>query len=201
MKKLAAAFVVCLFAAATQAAPVVIDFEEFNLGDSAGGGATGNQWPPLQSQGFSVSGFLVFDPAEIVTGTNTGTKAFGGTVSGFGQDGFGVASQVSMQRSDGGAFALYSLDLLLQADPNGITRVSGLLAGGGSANLGVPTGTGDWLNLEAVFFSAEGNQFGFGSATVELDNVVVSAVPIPAAVWLFGSALAGLGWLRRKQTI
>jgi hypothetical protein len=25
-----------------------------------------------------------------------------------------------------------------------------------------------------------------------------SVVPIPAAVWLFGSALAGLGWLRRK---
>jgi hypothetical protein len=29
----------------------------------------------------------------------------------------------------------------------------------------------------------------------------VSAVPIPAAAWLFGSALAGLGWLRRKQTV
>jgi hypothetical protein len=28
----------------------------------------------------------------------------------------------------------------------------------------------------------------------------VSAVPIPAAVWLFGSALAGLGWMRRRQT-
>jgi hypothetical protein len=27
-----------------------------------------------------------------------------------------------------------------------------------------------------------------------------AAVPIPAAVWLFGSALAGLGWLRRRQT-
>ncbi len=27
-----------------------------------------------------------------------------------------------------------------------------------------------------------------------------SVVPIPAAVWLFGSALAGLGWLRRRQT-
>jgi hypothetical protein len=26
-----------------------------------------------------------------------------------------------------------------------------------------------------------------------------SAVPVPAAVWLFGSALAGLGWLKRKQ--
>jgi hypothetical protein len=27
----------------------------------------------------------------------------------------------------------------------------------------------------------------------------VSAVPLPAAVWLFGSALAGLGWMRRKR--
>jgi hypothetical protein len=26
----------------------------------------------------------------------------------------------------------------------------------------------------------------------------IPAVPIPAAVWLFGSALAGLGWIRRK---
>jgi hypothetical protein len=29
-------------------------------------------------------------------------------------------------------------------------------------------------------------------------SVVANVVPIPAAVWLFGSALAGLGWLRRK---
>jgi hypothetical protein len=26
----------------------------------------------------------------------------------------------------------------------------------------------------------------------------VAAVPVPAAVWLFGSALAGLGWFLRK---
>ena len=29
----------------------------------------------------------------------------------------------------------------------------------------------------------------------------VAAVPVPAAVWLFASALAGLGWFRRKQTV
>jgi len=26
-------------------------------------------------------------------------------------------------------------------------------------------------------------------------------VPVPAAVWLFGSALAGLGWMRRRQVV
>jgi hypothetical protein len=34
-----------------------------------------------------------------------------------------------------------------------------------------------------------------------ISGTVVSAVPVPAAVWLFGSALAGLGWMRRKQTV
>ena len=31
------------------------------------------------------------------------------------------------------------------------------------------------------------------------DNIVVNFVPIPAAVWLFGSALAGLGWFRSAK--
>ena len=46
------------------------------------------------------------------------------------------------------------------------------------ASLGIDTGTYEW--------------------TWEGDSVTLSIVPIPAAVWLFGSALAGLGWMRRK---
>jgi hypothetical protein len=38
-------------------------------------------------------------------------------------------------------------------------------------------------------------------AETESTLLYSTAVPIPAAVWLFGSALAGLGWMRRKQTI
>ena len=35
---------------------------------------------------------------------------------------------------------------------------------------------------------------------VWFDNVSVSAVPVPAAVWLFGSGLIGLaGFARRKK--
>ncbi len=39
---------------------------------------------------------------------------------------------------------------------------------------------------------------GFGRS-VNLGGVV-TAVPIPAAVWLFGSGLGLLGWFRRRQT-
>jgi hypothetical protein len=33
-----------------------------------------------------------------------------------------------------------------------------------------------------------------------MDNFTYSVVPIPAAVWLFGSGLGLLGWVRRRQT-
>jgi hypothetical protein len=31
-----------------------------------------------------------------------------------------------------------------------------------------------------------------------LDNIAASVVPIPAAVWLFGSGLGLLGWMRKN---
>jgi hypothetical protein len=44
------------------------------------------------------------------------------------------------------------------------------------------------------------NKIANSSSTVWFDNVSVSAVPIPAAVWLFGSGLLGiLGVSRRKK--
>jgi hypothetical protein len=33
-----------------------------------------------------------------------------------------------------------------------------------------------------------------------VDNISINAVPIPAAVWLFGSGLGLLGWFRRRQS-
>ena len=63
---------------------------------------------------------------------------------------------------------------------------------------------GNSLQLSAgtydiLFVSHAVTNFG-GSAMLDFDNVLtVTAVPIPASVWLFGSALAGLGWMRRKR--
>jgi hypothetical protein len=46
-----------------------------------------------------------------------------------------------------------------------------------------------------------GQSIGDGSYNaLAIDNVELSAVPIPAAVWLFGSGLGLLGWFRRRQT-
>jgi hypothetical protein len=50
----------------------------------------------------------------------------------------------------------------------------------------------EWSDLEYINIETE-------IAIVQLDNILVSQVPVPAAVWLFGSALAGLGWMRRKK--
>jgi hypothetical protein len=38
-----------------------------------------------------------------------------------------------------------------------------------------------------------------GSYTSGVSLAYLTAVPLPSAVWLFGSALAGLGWLRRSK--
>jgi hypothetical protein len=35
----------------------------------------------------------------------------------------------------------------------------------------------------------------------ELSGVTASVVPIPASVWLFGSALGALGWARRRKSV
>jgi len=185
------------------ASSVLIDFEELSIGD---GPATGSDW--MSSNGYEFTGTATPGPspdgylAKVFTG-DTGTNSFGVNTWFVGQDSYGALATVAMRKADGGAFALHSIDLLLQTDPyGGSISYSGTLEGGGAADLSTAVGTGDWLNLVLVDFTAYGDGFGLGGFTsVEIDNVNVSAVPVPAAVWLFGSALAGLGWMRRKQAV
>ncbi|MGI9317872.1 MAG: hypothetical protein ACR2QW_11095 [bacterium] len=127
----------------------------------------------------------------------------------------GFAQQFSISQDSGASFDLLSLDVaLVGAVPcdiycGGIRDtlfVSGYLSGGGiisqSYSIGdnwetLTFGSG-WTDLETlkIYTQAQGTLFD----SYNMDNIVLTAVPIPAAVWLFGSALTGLGWLRRKQT-
>ena len=131
------------------------------------------------------------DPAggSFTTGANSGVDEYRGTISGptqFGSDSFtarttGVGPYAGIGRTSGGDPVLFV--------PEGYD--SGTLldesistyAGQSFASLGITPGTYVWTLPED---------------TVTLN--VVATVPIPAAAWLFGSALGFLGWLRRKAT-
>jgi hypothetical protein len=55
------------------------------------------------------------------------------------------------------------------------------------------------IDLNASFFECCGNGFKdqpFSNGSI---SPVVPSVPIPATVWLFGSALGILGWMRRNK--
>lgn len=77
----------------------------------------------------------------------------------------------------------------------------------GSDYFFVPDGyvSGDPLSGTSTFVGQSFTTLGMsqGSYVYTLtgsgDTITVNVVPIPAAVWLFGSALVGLGWMRRKQ--
>ena len=51
----------------------------------------------------------------------------------------------------------------------------------------------NWFDLDTVVFYKTTN----APNSIGIDNLEVTAVPIPAAVWLFASGLGLLGWLRR----
>lgn len=75
--------------------------------------------------------------------------------------------------------------------------LSTITATGGGSNIwssltALVVGTGN----DVLRFAAIGTSDSLGG---NVDNVALNAVPLPAAAWLFGSALLGAGALRRKQ--
>jgi len=91
-------------------------------------------------------------------------------------------------------------------------EIIGYQAGGGqvsttlfSSDVGSTINFSGFDNLEYVEFILLGdynpvaiNDGGYWPV-VSIDNVTVA--PVPAAVWLLGSALAGLGWMRRRHAV
>jgi len=53
------------------------------------------------------------------------------------------------------------------------------------------TPTGPWENYTRA------GEYSVGSYA----QFTISQVPVPAAAWLFGSALMGMGWLRRRKLV
>jgi hypothetical protein len=181
LKKLVA--LILLFTWSIIANAYIIDFEEFAEGTSG----------PLVSGEFHISGWNetcadgAYETCSNI-GSVTNDKAF--QVLGPTIPNVGGSAGIVIERTDGNEFSVYSLDIYPDFQLYGRTA-EGLMVEGGTL------GQGDWLNIVSLEMSAYAPD---GFVGIMVDNIVVSSVPIPTAAWLFGSALAGLGWMRCKQT-
>jgi hypothetical protein len=174
-----------LFVTASAANAITIDFEEPGL-------------PAVfENQSFVSKGF-VFD-SELGA---FGVQASGGTTNAGNMVLLvSPAETISISAESGSVFSLSSLEL---ASLEKVVSFTGYLSGGGTVQVDLLAGANleafsfddSWSNLQSLEFSTSDLQ-GTGLG-IKLDSINVSTVPIPAAVWLFGSALAGLGWFRRK---
>lgn len=161
-------------------------------------------WAAGYSQTHSVYG--TFDDWRLPTVTDTGTSgcdsAYTGTDCGYNVD-TSTSEMASLFYDTLGNLSFYD------------TGGSSPQAGWGLTN------TGPFTNLQSnsywsgteyepydwevwYFYFYNGNQTNgskynsYYALAVRDGDIIASVVPVPAAVWLFGSALLGLGWMRRK---
>ena len=174
---------------------VTIDFEEFAPA-------------PMGSIGF---GSFNVEPGFIMELGDPGVYLWWSTV-GFGNESSLVQltptdhSTVTFSRQNGGIFNLLSFDMLFgrpNIDEDLLLR--GEHGDGSIVDLRIFGSSAIIQTWETVLLSGQLDNlasitFMDNSFPVQLDNIVVNIVPIPAAVWLFGSGLAGLGFLRRKKS-
>jgi len=184
-------FTLLLVSVTAQAETVVLDFEEF-----AGNVAL---FEPLPAS-FDTKGYTITSP----NGAWFDDDPFAGSQVGLL---FNNTGEMTLSKVGGTSFSLIGFDYSFNTDsfaPYDI-NFTALTAGGETINstVGLP---GDWYehtylaggvfnDIVSITISGVGTSPQFA-----INNVVVSAVPVPAAVWLFGSALAGLGWMRRRKT-
>jgi len=114
-------------------------------------------------------------------------------------------SEITVTRSTPGAFSFSSVDLSTNtAGPSSYTFI-GSLGGttqyttlGAIANINTFTTTASVLPSLYIDMLTIRLNPGSGTTSLNVDNIVVAAVPEPGTILLLGSGLVGLGYLRRR---
>jgi len=202
-RRLLPLFILSAFACATQAAPVTIDFE----------GVVPDNQHGLDGWPYSEDGMIIDSqrPALIFgkdfTTSGVPLNDNGSAIFGWCNNPPSVCYEddlITIRGQGGSAFDLSSLDasnLYIGLQISNYFVVGNFSDGRSSIattlSLQLDTWTtytfdSAWTGLESVTITADGIR------DAALDNIVVNVVPLPATIWLFGSALAGIGWLRRR---
>lgn len=179
------ALIIALCSVSAYAAPVVLTFEDAVVGGSSSNPET------IIYRGYTLTTELGFETAL----NPIGPALF-----------FCSWCSVTVHEENDNPFSLSSFDFF-PGGGVGSVILTGFYADGGSITeeflIRTPNIWGStvldnrWTGLEYVVFQSDLNDAFFSG----LDNITLTAVPVPAAVWLFGSALAVLGWTRRKQSV
>jgi len=190
-----------LFAGSAQAVPVVIDFEEFTP-DVAINPPSGD----AVSKGFFLDYLdegLAGNPVVLNAASSpNGTQVYMNCPNCV------PVEQIDVSVASGGVFDIFSIDV-------GAANVSGsfdfaftgFLSGGGTVSTSTINASAmqtvnfnsSWSGLDSFRIEISPNTVAGPFTGSIIDNISVEVVPIPAAIWLFGSGLAGLGFLRRRR--
>ena len=187
------------FAGVASAVPVTIDFDDtlptyFGL-------------DTYQEDGFTLTSNVpdgtLIDVNNVVRG-NLGVFSGGTNSQSLFWGANGTTSIISLSADSGASFDLLALDSSSVGNLSGQLTITGSLAVGGTTqqilNLNGALSTyslSGMTGLSSVDISFDGSaEF----PPFDLDNIQLSMIPVPAAVWLFGSGLIGLvGWSRRRS--
>ena len=182
-------------AATTSLNAAIIDFEEI---DNTSKVTTG---PSLDTQGFNL----------FNSSAGIGSILHWESSSPYNADPSGVtfshnysSTTTTLTQLNGGAFNLFSIDfgdvfnsgVSQNISINAVTNSGSLLSTVVSTDsiIGLETFNLNWSNVLSASWTETSGSY------LQLDNISVSAVPVPAAVWLFGSGLIGLiGVARGKK--
>jgi len=202
--RLLGAVCACLVVISFNTNASLIDFED--LGVLPGNQISTANFATITSGGFDFtpgSSFITF--ADMHVSNNHGNTV-GSTTE------LSSHGDLLMTENGGGTFDLVSFLLGSAFIEIESFTVVGTLSGGGTVsqtfNLDGNTATLELFNLNSSFTSLievnwlhlGGNQGIFNVDNILVDNIIASAVPVPPALWLFGSGLLGLvGMARRRK--
>ncbi len=175
-----------IVAGSAHAAAVTYDFTivgDVTLGDEC-----------LGPNSFNLTGGCGFGSLDTITATGTFTADLGTVGNETGTVSFGLLSGNTLSIDMDGA------GTLTEADDTGGTGASLSFLNGQLTDFDFLTDDGDSLSSLFLDFT-NGANGGAGQYVGEWrPDVTLTAVPVPAAIWLFGSALGLFGSVRRRIT-